>query len=314
MTEAVLSIEHLTRRYGDRTAIQDLNLCVYAGQTVGFLGPNGAGKTTTIRILLGLIRPDSGRALIAGADTWREHVRAARHFGAVLETTAFYDYLSGRENLRQFARAGGLASETELATLLERVDLGDRADDRVAHYSNGMRQRLALAQALLGRPSLLILDEPLNGLDPAGIHEVRGLIRELSNDGMAVFLSSHQLSEVQSLCERIAVIHHGFLRIEGSLADLTKFHHDELAIAVSDPARARVVLGAMTEVTLMDDGEEAERLDIVRVSTAEGLAGEVTRRLVTAGVDVREMHRVRRSLEDVFLELTDLKDSAEGAA
>lgn len=313
MAETVLTIEHLTRRYGDRIAVQDLNLCVRAGQTVGFLGPNGAGKTTTIRILLGLIRPDSGRALIAGADTWRDHVRAARHYGAVLETTAFYPFLTGRENLRQLARAGGRASETEMATLLERVDLADRADDPVAEYSHGMRQRLALAQALLGRPSLLILDEPLNGLDPSGIHEVRELIRELSNDGMAVFLSSHQLSEVQSLCERIAVIQNGFLRIEGTLADLTRFHQDELAIAVSDPVGARVVLRAMAEVTLMDVGEE-DRQDVVRVTTTEGLAGEVTRRLVTAGVDVRELHRVRRSLEDVFLELTDRDESGEGAA
>src|ERR1700674_2188222 len=197
---AVLEALHLTRRFGRRDALRDVTFAVQPGEVYGFLGPNGAGKTTAIRIILGLLRPSTGRVLVDGADATRDHVAAARFMGAVLETPSFYPYLTGRETLRQAARIRGDVPETRIARLLRMVELADRADSPVRAYSLGMRQRLALAQALLGGPRLVVLDEPTNGLDPAGIHDMRELIGRLARDeGVAVFFSTHLLSEAESI-------------------------------------------------------------------------------------------------------------------
>jgi ABC-2 type transport system ATP-binding protein len=305
----ILELENLTRRFGSRTAIQDVNLQVEAGEVYGLLGPNGAGKTTVIRIILGLVRADSGRALVAGYDCWRQHVQAARHYGAVLEVPGFCAALTGRQNLRQFARLVGSSASHEIDRLLDLVDLTDRADDLVRRYSLGMRQRLALAQALLGRPRLLVLDEPTNGLDPIGIQELRGLIRRLARqEGIAVFLSSHLLPEAEAVCDRVAVLSHGFTRARCRVADLAVDAGVRVEVQVSDTGRARAALAAIPGLEVVESADP-ERLEV----RSQADMGEViSSRLIEAGVGVREMRRLVRSLEDFFLEATQ-RETTEAA-
>jgi ABC-2 type transport system ATP-binding protein len=297
---AVLEAQHLTRQFGERTAVADITFSVEPGEVYGFLGPNGAGKTTTIRIILGLLRPSAGRVLVNGADATRQHVLAARVTGAVVETPAFYGYLTGRETLRQAARVRGNVSEDRMSSVLRMVGLAERADSPVRAYSLGMRQRLALALALLANPRLLVLDEPTNGLDPAGIHDVRELLRRLAADeGIAIFFSTHLLSEAEELCSRVAVVHQGRLMVEGSLADLTQRDRHELEISVSDPGRAAAVLAPLASVR----GAGAQSAWL-RVESAGDLSQDVIRRLMVADISINEIRRRRRRLEDVFLELT----------
>jgi ABC-2 type transport system ATP-binding protein len=299
--EAVLVIEHLTKRFGRQVAVQDLNLTVEAGEIFGFLGPNGAGKTTTIRIILGLLRPSSGRVQVAGFDSWTQHPEAARRFGAVLEAPGFYGYLSGRQNLSQFARVLDRSAERRVDELLELVGLASAAADRVRTYSLGMRQRLAIAQALLGEPALLILDEPTNGLDAIGIYEVRGLLRRLTAERrIAVLLSSHLLSEVQELCHRVAVLDHGFLRARGAVEELARKEGHQLRLVVTDSTRARTVLAGIPGLMVKVGPGEGE----LRLASSADLAQLVQRRLVLAGVGVTELRTVSARLEDFFLELT----------
>lgn len=297
---AVLEAQHLTRQFGERTAVADITFSVEPGEVYGFLGPNGAGKSTTIRIILGLLRPSAGRVLVNGADATRQHVLAARVTGAVVETPAFYGYLTGRETLRQAARVRGNVSEDRMSSVLRMVGLAGRADSPVRAYSLGMRQRLALALALLANPRLLVLDEPTNGLDPAGIHDVRELLRRLAADeGIAIFFSTHLLSEAEELCSRVAVVHQGRLMVEGSLADLTQRDRHELEISVSDPGRAAAVLAPLASVR----GAGAQSAWL-RVESAGDLSQDVIRRLMVADISINEIRRRRRRLEDVFLELT----------
>jgi ABC-type multidrug transport system ATPase subunit len=297
---AVLEAQHLTRQFGERTAVADITFSVEPGEVYGFLGPNGAGKSTTIRIILGLLRPSAGRVLVNGADATRQHVLAARVTGAVVETPAFYGYLTGRETLRQAARVRGNVSEDRMSSVLRMVGLAERADSPVRTYSLGMRQRLALALALLANPRLLVLDEPTNGLDPAGIHDVRELLRRLAADeGIAIFFSTHLLSEAEELCSRVAVVHQGRLMVEGSLADLTQRDRHELEISVSDPGRAAAVLAPLASVR----GAGAQSAWL-RVESAGDLSQDVIRRLMVADISINEIRRRRRRLEDVFLELT----------
>jgi ABC-2 type transport system ATP-binding protein len=297
---AVLEAQHLTRQFGERTAVADITFSVEPGEVYGFLGPNGAGKSTTIRIILGLLRPSAGRVLVNGADATRQHVLAARVTGAVVETPAFYGYLTGRETLRQAARVRGNVSEDRMSSVLRMVGLAERADSPVRAYSLGMRQRLALAVALLANPRLLVLDEPTNGLDPAGIHDVRELLRRLAADeGIAIFFSTHLLSEAEELCSRVAVVHQGRLMVEGSLADLTQRDRHELEISVSDPGRAAAVLAPLASVR----GAGAQSAWL-RIESAGDLSQDVIRRLMVADISINEIRRRRRRLEDVFLELT----------
>src|SRR6185295_503652 len=214
--------DHLAKRYGERLAVADVSCTVERGQVFGFLGPNGAGKSTTIRMLVGLLRPTSGRVLVAGRDLAADRDGALRRLGCIVESPDFYGYLTGRENLEHFARMIDGAALARVGELAELVRLGERLDDRVSTYSLGMRQRLGIAQALLGDPDLVVLDEPANGLDPAGIHELRNLLRRLADQrGLAVFVSSHLLGEVEKVCDRIAIAHRGRVLAAGSLADLT---------------------------------------------------------------------------------------------
>jgi ABC-2 type transport system ATP-binding protein len=219
---AVLVAEQLAKTYGRRQAVVDVSFAVRRGQVFGFLGPNGAGKTTTIRMLVGLVRPTRGRVLVAGRDLATDRDGALRRLGCIVESPDFYDYLTGRENLEHFARMIDGAAVARVDELADLVRVRERLDDRVATYSLGMRQRLGIAQALLGQPELLVLDEPANGLDPAGIQELRALIRRLADQrGLAVFVSSHLLGEIERICDRIAIVHRGRTLAEGTISALT---------------------------------------------------------------------------------------------
>ena len=297
----ILDVEHLTKRFGARTAVRNVNLRVEPGEIFGFLGPNGAGKTTAIRMLLGLLRPDSGIARIAGYDCWRQHVRAARHFGAVMESPGMYTALTARQNLQQFARLLGGMSQQDPTRLLKEVGLEGRGDEPVRSFSLGMRQRLAVAQALLGKPRLLVLDEPTNGLDPLGIGDFQELLRKLAREqGIAIVLSSHLLNAVEDLCDRIAIMSHGSVRTQGRLSELVNGEGFRLELWARDPARARLLLETIPGLEVID-GTEPDRLELRSNSDVSEL---VTMILVQQGVGVRELRRCPGNLEDYFREIS----------
>jgi ABC-2 type transport system ATP-binding protein len=295
MDEPAVVTDRLRKRYGRRAAVDGVSLTVRRGEVYGFLGPNGAGKTTTLRMLLGLVRPTSGRARVLGGDPGEPAV--LRRVGALVEGPGFYPYLSGRDNLRVLARYRRLP-DREADRALEQVDLAGRGRDRFRSYSLGMKQRLGVAAALLGEPDLLILDEPTNGLDPAGMADMRALIRRLAGRGRTVLLSSHLLGEVQEISDRVGVISEGRLIAESTVADLRGA--GSLLVRAEPAARAEQVLRSAL------DGADVRR-------TAEGLrvvsvgAPRVVRELVRAGVDVHEVRPVERSLEEVFFELTSTR-------
>jgi ABC-2 type transport system ATP-binding protein len=261
----------------------------------GFLGPNGAGKTTTLRMLLGLARPTSGSATVLGAAPGTPDGLA--RVGAMIETSAFYPYLSGRDNLRVLARHAAVG-DARAGAVLEQVGLGDRARDRFATYSLGMQQRLGLAAALLKDPELLILDEPTNGLDPAGMAEMRTFIRSLAASGRTVLLSSHLMGEVEHVSDRVGIIRGGRLVAEGTVDALRG--RARLTLRADPPERAAAVL---REHRGVDD--VAVQDGTLRVAADSALAADLNRALVEAGVAVAELRAEQASLEDVFLTLTD---------
>ena len=300
MPETVLTAERLTKRFGDRVAVSDVSFEVHAGEVFGFLGPNGAGKTTTIRMLVGLARPDAGRVTIRGLDLARDFTRAMAHVGCIVESPDLYPYLTGRENLLHFARMlpdGAAARIPDLAAL---VVLAERLDERVATYSLGMRQRLGIAQALLGAPDVLILDEPANGLDPAGIREIRRLVRALAAErGIAVFVSSHLLSEVEQTCDRVAIIHRGRTLATGPVAELVARSGSGYRVAARPEDRAAEVLARRLAAP---PERTADGTFLLRAGPEEIPA--IVRDLVAAGVEILEVERRASTLEDVFLEVT----------
>src|SRR6266540_2029583 len=280
----------LTKRYGELFAVRELDLTVRAGEVYGFLGPNGAGKTTTLRMLLGLVRPTAGRVLLHGRPPG-----SLDGVGALIEGPAFYPYLSGRDNLRVLARHAAVPGK-RVDVVLDLVDLSARAGDRYATYSLGMKQRLGVAAALLKDPRLLILDEPTNGLDPAGMADMRAMIRRLGAAGCTVLVSSHLLGEVQQICDRVGVISHGRLVREGTVADLRGTADLRIVAAPLDRAagHARDLVGA-DAVTLVDGG--------LHLAVGADRAGEINAALVSAGVTVSELRTVERDLETAFFEL-----------
>jgi ABC-2 type transport system ATP-binding protein len=291
--ELVIETEALSKRYGETAAVQELALRVRRGEVYGFLGPNGAGKTTTLRMLLGLVRPSAGRASVLGAPAGAR----LRRIGAMVEAPAFYPYLSGRDNLRVLAGHAGVARE-RIDVVLDEVRLLDRAGDRVSGYSLGMKQRLGVAAALLKDPELLILDEPTNGLDPAGMAEMRSLIRSLGQGERTVVLSSHLMGEVEQISDRVGVIRAGRLVAEGTV--------DELRGQAGLRVRAQPLEAARTLLANFPGVEGVSRDDGTLAVTADpALAAELNRALVSAGVAVSELTTERSSLEDVFFALTE---------
>ena len=290
----------LSRRYGARAAIRSLDLDVQVGDLYGFLGPNGAGKTTAIRCILGLIRRDAGEVTILG-DT--HPVRQRAEVGAMVETPQFHEWLSGRANLEIACAYAGRGDRADVDLALERVGLSERAHEPVRGYSLGMKQRLGIARALVGRPRLLLLDEPVNGLDPRGMAEIRTLLKELvRRDGLTVFVSSHLLAELEGMVNRIGILDKGVLRAEGYLNDLlaATAGRVEVEVGVDDRVRALEVLGRIGGAELIGDGAEGT----LRVGLAGMDAAGLNRALVTAGVGVVSLATQTRSLEELFLQVT----------
>jgi len=299
---AVIEIEGLRKEFrklrGRSTlALDRLDLSVPEGGVYGFLGPNGAGKTTTIRCLLGLVRPNQGRARLLGAESSTELARVMGRVGSIVETPAMYPRFSGRRNLELLARLNAIGAKT-IEQPLERVGLQGRADDHVRTYSLGMKQRLGVAAALLKDPELLILDEPANGLDPAGIKEVRDLLRTLGAEGRTVFVSSHQLSEVQVMCDRVAILSRGRCVAAGPVGEvLAHGRHDALIVRLAD-LRARLDALRTAGIDAPLDS------DHLRVSLPVAEAARVTEALARRGLYLSELRPEEVSLETVFLELT----------
>jgi len=287
-----LIAEHLTKVIGDRTIVDDVSFEVFQGEVFGFLGPNGAGKTTTIRMLVGLIKPTAGRVIICGHDVRHDFENAMRCIGCIVETPDLYRFMTGRENLAHFARMLGVHG-TDIERVASLVNLEHRLDQRVGTYSLGMRQRLGIAQALLGHPKLLILDEPANGLDPAGIREIRELLRSLAREeAMSVFVSSHLLAEIELTCDRVAIIHKGRILREGPVRDLISSRR-AMEFRVSDTARAAEIIGNGTI--------EGDR---VIVPIEESAAPPIVAALTNAGIDVYRVAPNKQTLEEMFLEAT----------
>lgn len=295
MEELVIETKGLTKRYGGGVvAVDSVDMTVRRGEVYGFLGPNGAGKTTTLRMLVGLIRPDTGRATVAGYEPGKPAGLA--RIGSLIEQASFYPYLSGRNNLKVVADYAGVAHE-RVDAVLDEVDLLDAANRRFSTYSTGMKQRLGVAAALLKKPELLILDEPTNGLDPQGMAEMRMLIRRLGQGEHTVLVSSHLLGEVEQICDRVGVISHGRLVRESTVQDL----RGSTALLV----RARPSDVARQMLTEMFGPEAVGQVDgALRVSTDLEHSAELNARLATAGVAVSELRPIQKSLEEVFFQLT----------
>ncbi|MFC9968419.1 ABC transporter ATP-binding protein [Nocardia ignorata] len=295
MNESIVVTTGLTKRYGEHLAVDAVSMRVRTGEIYGFLGPNGAGKTTTLRMLTGLVRPSAGTATVHGSAPGDPGV--LRRVGVLIEGPGFYPYLSGRDNLRVLARYRGLG-DREVTQALARVDLTTRADDRFRTYSLGMKQRLGVGAALLGDPDLLVLDEPTNGLDPAGLAEMRSLIVDLAADGHTVLLSSHQLAEVQEICHRVGVISGGRLLAESTVA--------ELRGTASLLVRAEPVDVAVEAVRTLSDAPVRAGAEGIRIKTTAAMAPAVARAVVQAGADLLELRVDEKSLEEVFFELTEV--------
>jgi ABC-2 type transport system ATP-binding protein len=305
-----LELEGLTKHFGDFVAVEALNLVVRRGDVYGFLGPNGSGKSTTIRMILGLVRPTSGEVRIFGRPAMGPADRAK--MAGFVEAPGFYEYLSARDNLRLLGAADRRRDKAPpLQRVLEIAGLSDRARDRVRTYSQGMKQRLAIAAALLREPEFLVLDEPTNGLDPGGMRDIRALVRELSGEGLTIFLSTHLLAEVEQLCNRVAVVGRGRLLAEGALAEISDQARGrtEYRLVADDPERTRVVLQAREDVALLNGRpEELEGFspdEVVRFAAGAGGVGPVVRGLVEEDVEVLALVPARPSLEELFLRLTE---------
>jgi ABC-2 type transport system ATP-binding protein len=294
---SALTATNLSKRIGDRTIVDDVSFDLRPGEVFGFLGPNGAGKTTTIRMLVGLIKPTSGTVSICGHDIRRDFEKAMRCIGCIVENPDLYRFMTGRENLEHFARMLDVRS-TEIERVAALVNLGARLEQRVGTYSLGMRQRLGIAQAMLGDPRVLILDEPANGLDPAGIREIRELLRHLAEDrGIAVFVSSHQLAEIELMCDRVSIIHRGRILQTGSVRELISSHQRMMELRVGDvEATVALLRERAIEHSVTDDR--------VFTSLDEVDAPPLIAALAERGVPIYHARPRVQTLEELFLDVT----------
>ncbi len=301
MTTHTLELKNLTKKIKSKTIVDDLSFSVREGEIFGLLGPNGAGKTTTIRMIVGLISITDGDVLINGDNIRGNYEKAMERVGAIVENPQLYDYMSGYKNLMQYARIMPGVTKERIDEVIELVDLKYAIHDKVKTYSLGMRQRLGVAQALLHKPNVLILDEPTNGLDPQGIYDLRNYLRLLANNGTSVVVSSHMLAEMQMMCDRVAIIQHGKLvRID----EITN-QEDETDVKVhfqieGDTSQARQVLSGISEELMVT---EAGNELIVQTSDVRFIA-ELNKQLVLAGILVVGIQRKTKTLEERFLEMT----------
>jgi len=321
--EQVISTSRLTKAFDTLVAVNDLHLEVLRGDVFGFLGPNGSGKTTTIRMLLGLIRPTAGSISLFGLDNSTRLPEILPRVGAIIETPVFYPYLSGIDNLRIVAAASGMqlgkVNQARIDEVLNLVDLGARGRDAYRKYSLGMKQRLAIGAALLTDPELILLDEPTNGLDPAGVHEVRQLMLRLSSIGKTIFLSSHILYEVQQVCNRVAILQKGNLLKQGTVQELLR-EGEQLIVRLGTPEeteQALVILqqasqSEMNWISKVNNGTDKNDLPVLYVDAPAARSQEITALLAGRDLFIAEMYQYQASLEEFFLELTG-SESGEGS-
>jgi ABC-2 type transport system ATP-binding protein len=306
VTAPPVEVRGLVKRYGEVVAVNGVDLTVDAGDVYGYLGPNGAGKTTSLRMMLGLIRPTAGSVRLFGRDPLVS-VRALDGVAGFVEEPRFYPYLSGRKNLELLAAFDGDGAAARIDEVLDVVELRDRARDRVGGYSHGMRQRLGIAAALLRAPRLLLLDEPTTGLDPGGMRDMRQLIRRLAAGGITVLLSSHQLGEVEEICNRVAIIRSGAVAYEGSLADLRRTTASAYRLQATDPARGLEVCGAQPGI---EDAHLVDGSGEISFVAEDRAVADLSVALVGAGVAITALVPHRPTLEELFFRFTE-GDGAE---
>lgn len=297
----VLELRGLTKKFGDFTAVNNLDLTVRHGEVVGFLGPNGAGKSTTVGMVLGLIAPTAGSVTIMGQPLVGHQQMVAEHIGAIIENPAFYPYLSGRDNLIAHAQMVGGVSASRVDDLLKLVNLHERKKDKYKSYSLGMKQRLGIASTLLTDPALVILDEPTNGLDPAGQREIREIIPRLAQDGHGVLLASHMLHEVEQVSDRVAIVRRGELVTESGVDELlTRGGHIDVRVEAADLEMARKIIAGLPNIE-----DVVEKDGLIAVVTETDRGREVNQALAEAGIYASEVSPKRNTLESLFLELTE---------
>ena len=313
--EYVIGTSRLTKTFDTLVAVHDLNLAVQRGDVFGFLGPNGAGKTTTIRMLLGLIKPTSGTVSLFGLENSRHRSEILSRVGAIIETPVFYPYLSGVDNLRIVAAASGMrlgkSNQARIDEVLDLVDLSARGKDAYRKYSLGMKQRLAIGAALLTDPELVLLDEPTNGLDPAGVRETRQLILRLASIGKTIFLSSHILYEVQQVCNRVAILHKGQLLKQGSVQELLR-EDEQLIVRLGTSEETEQALALLQQasqqgvnwITNVSSGIDYNNRPVLNVGAPAARSREITALLAKRDLFIVEIYSRPASLEKFFLELT----------
>jgi ABC-2 type transport system ATP-binding protein len=293
----------LRKRFGDNVAVNDVELLVPRGCAFGYLGPNGAGKTTLIRVLLGLTHADAGTMFLLGHQVPRHRDVALARVGAIVDEPRFHGHLTGRQNLQILAAAREPAAKARLEPALERVGILHRADDKVSKYSMGMRQRLGVAACLLGDPELLILDEPMNGLDPAGMLDMRDMIKSLVAEGRTVVLSSHLLDEVERTCDAVAIVDHGAVIRQGPISQLLAGSSFEVQVECSDPDRAGGLLQATAFGAHVQVGGDGLAISLPEGTERDAIA-EINRLLVEGGISMYRLQHIQASLEQWFLSVT----------
>ena len=306
----VVETAGLTKRFGERVAVNDVELRIPRGSAFGYLGPNGAGKTTLIRMLLGLTQASEGSMRLLGRPVPERREEALARVGAIVEEPRFHGHLTGRENLAIVAAARGGEAYRRIDGALRRVGLAERADDRVKRYSLGMRQRLGVAQSLLPDPELLILDEPTNGLDPAGIQEFRGMIRGFVDEGRTVLLSSHLLDEVEKICDAVAIVDLGRVVAQGPIDAIAADGASSIVVGSPQPQTVVSVISGHAAVRTVEPLVDGVRLTLHPGVERERAGADINRRLVEAGIPVHRFEPVTTSLEQRFLEITSRLEAA----
>lgn len=304
-TVPALVLENVSKRFGRIQAVNELSLQVQPGVMAGFLGPNGAGKSTTLYMIPRLIRPTRGSIRLFGVDIWKDFKKAVRPVGITVESPAFYEYLSGRRNLELAARVLGNISSREIDEILERIGLAERQHDRVRIYSTGMKQRLGIGRALLGRPRLLILDEPTNGMDPEGTQEMLSFLREkVRNDGLAILISSHLMSEIEEFCDTVYVIYEGRLIASGNVRELLKPHERIVRVTCVGKIPGQDFAGRHEQVRHV----EVLTADTVEITLARDDSAWLNRCLLQEGFQVSAITPKQKTLKEFFLSITGRKN------
>lgn len=306
----ILSIKGLNKTLGKKHILHDIDMECYGGEVFGFLGPNGAGKTTTIKIAVGLLDIDEGTIEICGYDVSKKFEQAMANVGGIVENPEMYKYLTGRENLRQYARMRGVEDEKRIDEVVNLVKLSNRIDEKVSKYSLGMRQRLGVAQALLHKPKLLVLDEPTNGLDPQGIKELRDVLKHIAhNDGVCVVVSSHLMSEMELMCDRVGIIANGKMIGTYSMEELTSRSNGSAAEYIIETDNAAKASELLSELFPCKVSENNDLVINVNIENEREEISRINAKLINSGFKLYTVHRTEnKKLEDVFIELTGNKE------